>query len=115
MAVKHSRRDQPFTQGDGIFTGEDISLTFYVTDDDGDAVNVTGWTTQFKIEPGQGQAASVTVAGAVADGPNGVISVALTAANLTTAGAGKHWYVLARTDAGNARVLAFGDFVLQAR
>lgn len=112
---QYERRNQPFTAADAIFTGEAITITFNVVDDDGDVQVITGWTIQFKLGPSQGSAATLTIAATVTDGPNGICTVALTAANLTTAGAGKHFYTLHRTDVGSERILAYGDFAVNAR
>jgi hypothetical protein len=112
MAQSFAKRYQPFPEGDGLFTGEDISLFFPVYDEDGDLLDPSAWTTTFKVGPSQGAANVLSVGGTeAADG----ITVPLTAANMTTIGAGEHWYELARTDAGNARVIAYGEFVVGAR
>lgn len=111
----YAKRDQPFTLDDGLFVGEDFTIPWTVLDDDGDVQNVTGWTTQMRVEPAQGQTALVTIAGTVVGGSAGRINVPFTAADLTTIGAGRHWYVFERTDTGNARVLSYGEFVVQAR
>jgi hypothetical protein len=107
-----SKRYQPFTGSDGIFTGEDISPFFPVYADNGDLLDPSTWNTQMKIGPSQGAAAVVTVNGTEAAAG---ITVPLTAANLTTLGAGEHWYELSRIDAGLNRVIAYGEFVVQAR
>jgi hypothetical protein len=107
-----SKRYQPFTEADGIFTGEDISPEWKVYDDDNDLIDPSSWTTVFKVGPSQGAAAVVTVSGVESATK---ITVPLTAANLTSIGVGRHWYELARTDTGVARVIAYGEFVVQAR
>jgi hypothetical protein len=112
MPSHAAKRYQPFTEGDGLFVGEDISPFFPVYDEDGDLLDPTSWTTELKIGPSQGAAAVVTASGTESAAG---ITVALSAANMNTIGAGSHWYVLSRTDAGNARVLAFGEFIVGAR
>lgn len=112
MPIQNDKRYQPFTENDGLHVGEDITITFPLLDDDNDPVSTGGSTYELKVGSAQGQAAVVTVAGT----PTGnVISVALTAANMNTIGAGSHWYTLSRTSAGSNRVLAFGEFIVSAR
>jgi hypothetical protein len=112
MPQSFTKRYQPFTEGDGLFAGEDISLFFPVYDNDGDLLDPSTWTTVFKVGPSQGAANLVSINATEAAAG---ITVPITAAQMTTIAAGSHWYELARTDAGNARVIAYGDFIVQAR
>lgn len=112
MPQSFAKRYQPFTEGDGIFTDEDISLFFPVYDENGDLLNPSSWTTSFKVGPSKGAASVITVGGTEAAAG---VTVALSAANLTSIGAGDHWYELSRTDSGQHRVIAYGEFVVGAR
>jgi hypothetical protein len=107
-----TKRYQPFTKGDGLFVAEDLSLFFPVYDEDGDLIDPSAWTTSFKVGPSQGATNVLSVGGTEA--ATG-ITVPLTAANMSTIGVGVHWYDLARTDTGNNRIIAYGEFVVEAR
>lgn len=99
-----------------VFVGEDRTLTFTLRDQNTGVIqNITGWTLQWKLEPAQGQAASVTKSGTVTDGPNGVCTVALAAADTAGLSGGNYFHHLDRTDSGFAGVWSAGPFALQAR
>jgi hypothetical protein len=106
---------QDITVAENLFLGEDRTLQFTVTDAAGVVVNITGWTLQWKLEASQGGTALVTKTGTVTDGPNGVCTVTLAAADTVGLTAGPKWHVLARTDSGNASVLSYGAVALQSR
>lgn len=105
----------PVRASDLVFAGEDKVLSFTIHDSTGAIQNITGWTLQWKLEPAQGQTASVTKAGAVTDGPNGVCTVTLLAADTSALAGGSYFHHLDRTDSGFASVLSAGTFALQAR
>lgn len=105
----------PVRVTDNVFTGEAKTLRFTVTDSTGAVQNVTGWTINWKLEPSQGAAASVTKSASITDGPNGIVSVSLLAADTSGLTGGNYWHVLARTDSGSEAVLSEGTFALQSR
>lgn len=98
-----------------VFAGEDKTLQFTVTNLAGATQVITGWTLQWKLETSQGGTVSVTKSGVVTDGPNGVCTVTLAAADTAALAGGRYWHVLNRTDSGFAGALAAGTFALQAR
>jgi hypothetical protein len=107
------------TAADELFVGDKKDLIFPVVDDAGDVVPITGWALEWVIRRNAGGVAllskTVGLGIAITDGTGGIATVTLTAANTTTLGAGRYWYILARTDAGSEAVLAYGDIALLAR
>lgn len=100
---------------DQVFVGEDKTLRIPVTDNTGVVVNITGWTLQWKLEDSQGGNVLLTKAGAVSDGPNGIATVTVAAADWSALAGGNYWHALSRTDSGFNGVIADGPFLLQPR
>jgi hypothetical protein len=107
--------NSPVRVSDNVFTGEAKSLRFTITDSAGVVANISGWTLSWKLEPAQGQAASVTKTGAITDGPNGVATVTLAASDTAALAGGTYFHHLDRTDSGFESVLSAGTFALQPR
>ena len=107
--------NSPVKVSDHVFTGEAKTLRFTISDAAGAVANITGWTLSWKLEPAQGQAASVTKSGTITDGPNGIATVALTASDTAALAGGTYFHHLDRTDSGNESVLSAGTFALQPR
>lgn len=75
---------------------------------DGVAVDITGDTLTF--EYGDGTNPKTVIAGAITDGPNGVVDFIPDAADVATAG--DYVYVINRDHAGEIATHLRGDFVL---
>jgi hypothetical protein len=105
----------PVKQSDHVFAGEDKSLRFTIYDSAGAVANITGWTLSWKLETQQGGSVQVTKSGTVTDGPNGIATVTLLAADTSALAGGTYFHHLDRTDSGFNGVLSAGTFVLQAR
>jgi hypothetical protein len=105
----------PVKQSDHVFVAEAKTLRWTIYDSAGAVANITGWTLQWKLEVAQGGATSVTKAGVVTDGPNGIATVTLLTADTSALPGGTYFHHLDRTDSGFESVLSAGTFVLQAR
>jgi hypothetical protein len=105
----------PVRPSDHVFVGEAKTLRWTITDAAGAVANVTGWTTLWNLEPQQGTSPVLTHAGVVADGPNGIITVTLLAAETSALTGGTYFHHLDRTDPTFEGVLSAGPFALQAR
>lgn len=90
----------------GFFKGEDLTLQLTVKDPAGAVVNVTGWTSSFKVE-------ALSKAGTVIDGPTGRIDFTLTDDDTNTLAPGAYPYDIKRTDAGLETVLAYGALTVR--
>lgn len=110
MAIRQDIADNDFVSGD------DKTLRFTITDDGtsaGTPVNITGATITFKVTSGPTSTTAIiekSTAGGITitDGPNGVCTVALVAAD-TAALAGDYWYELQVVDASaNTTTTTFG-------
>lgn len=91
-----------------IFQGEDITLTFDLTDG-GAPLAISGWAISFRVGLRGNEAIISKSATIVGDGSAGQITVALTAAELSLVGTG-YVYEIRRTDASNVRTLVVGAF-----
>lgn len=85
------------------------SLVWTVTDSSGTAVNLSGATVQLQVLKYDGTSL-FTSSGTVSGGSNNIVTCAYTTTNTATGGA--YRYELRRTDSGNERVLARGDFLI---
>ena len=81
--------------------------------------NITGWTFTWELRtsPEDTSAALIMKTSAalqitIADGPNGVVNVALLRADTVGLAPGTYHHTLSRTDAGNVDAVALGDFVI---
>lgn len=93
-----------------IWQGEDITLTFDLTDA-GAPLDVGGWAISFRVGVRGNEAIISKSATIVGDGSAGQITVALTSAELALVGKG-YVYEVRRTDASNTRTLVVGNFVI---
>ena len=105
----------PVKVSDQVYVGEAKTLRWTIYDSAGAVANVTGWTTLWSLETQQGSTPLLTHAGTVTDGPNGIITVTLLAAETSALTGGTYFHHLDRTDTGNESVLSAGSFALQAR
>jgi hypothetical protein len=79
------------------------------------AVNISGWSIQFRMSSTATGASVLTKTATLTDPTNGVCSVAIAAADTPAFSPGVYYYTLARIDAGSNQVLAYGTVVLQGR
>jgi len=105
----------PVKQSDHVFIGEAKTLQFTITNAAGAVANITGWTLLWSLETAQGGTFTLSKAGVVTDGPNGVCTVTLLAAETSALVGGNYFHHLDRTDVGFEAVLSAGTFALQAR
>lgn len=105
--------NSPIALADSWFTGEDQNIEWAIHDKAGNAIDTTGWTTQFRMATAQGGASVLTKSGSQI--LTSRIIVTFNAADTVGLAAKTYWYALSRLDAGVNQVLAFGDAVLQAR
>lgn len=104
--------ESPIKEADGWFAGEDKVLRFTVETLDPD---IAGWGIRWTLHPRRGTetlldktiAAGVTITGV------DLLEVHIDAADTATFDQGTYHYVLRRTDAGSAQVLAYGPAVLR--
>lgn len=91
--------------------GEDVLLTFT---EQPVPTNISGWTISFRIKVALTDVSSLlTIAGTVTDGPNGVYTIAISAANDTaTLTAGQYFHAVVRTDPGSVSLLSQGPVLL---
>lgn len=107
-------REAPIDRQRGWFVGEDKPLKWNIKNGDA-AVDVTGYTTQFKMADQQGGTTVLTKNGTVTNAAAGEITVNSVAADTIGIVPGTYWYALSRVDAGSNTVLAYGYVLLQAR
>ena len=113
---------QSITSSDNIFTGEDKTITFDVTQADGTTPQVmTGWALTWELKAsvtGAVQISKTTTAGTIAlsnkFGTNDRATVTIADGDTETVGGGAYYHHLRRTDAGNEQILAYGDVTLKA-
>lgn len=105
-----------------LFSGKDRTLSFTITDSAGSAQAITGWAMQFtltNINDRSGTALITKTVGSgitITNGAGGICQVAIADTDtdgLVGSDAPRYWYELARTDAGNEDVLAYGTVVLR--
>lgn len=106
MATKANLGKSP-TQ---IFVAEDRNVVFTVVDDDGVAVDITGWAVSFV----SGVVTLTVGSGITLTTPaSGILTVVISSAN-TTLLLGSGDYKLRRTDSGFNTVLSYGTLVVTA-
>lgn len=88
------------------------SLVWTITDSSGTAVNLSGATVQLQVLKYDGSSL-FTSSGTVSGGSNNIVTCTYTTTNTATSGA--YRYELRRTDSGNERVLARGDFMISEK
>ena len=95
-----------------IYVGADDVIHFTVYDTDGvTPLNVTGYTTQFKLL--KADAVVLTVAGSVISGAAGTIDVTIASADTSSFKAGEYEYVFRRTGSGTKTVYGEGTIQLK--
>lgn len=112
--------ESPIRESEHWYIGEDRTLRYPVTESDGStAQTMTGWSLTWELLDRRGGTAVISKAtgsGIVIGDHNGTDDravVTILAADSEDLEPGTYWYVLRRTNSGNAAVLAFGDAVLQ--
>lgn len=104
--------ESPIRETDNWFIGEDKVFEYPVADAAGVAVPITGWALEWALRyrPGDGAILTKTTGSGITitDGVGGVCQVAVADTDTDGLQAGRYWYALSRTDAGNEAVLAFG-------
>lgn len=88
------------------------SLVWTITDSSGTAVNLSGATVQLQVLKYDGSSL-FTASGTVSGVLNNIVTCNYTTTNTATSGA--YRYELRRTDSGNERVLARGDFMISEK
>lgn len=63
-----------------VVSGDSLLLEFEVTDDQGEVAIITGTTPEFVLVAARDPSDSLTVAGVITDGPNGLFRVTVTSA-----------------------------------
>jgi hypothetical protein len=86
-----------------IDQGTDFSSAIDVTDADGDAVNLTGYTVAGQIRKTYTSSTAVNLTCAVSNATSGIISVALTAAQSNAMKSGRYVYDVEITSSGGAK------------
>jgi len=107
--------NSPISAADGLFVGEDQRLDWTIYGVDQEPQDITGWTITFKLATSQTATAAVTKTATLTTPAGGLCSVSLAAADTSGLTPGRWYYTLARTNAGNNQVLAYGNAVLQGR
>lgn len=101
-----------------VYIGEDVTITYLVTDRNGNVQDITGWAITFSVlnaPQGTVQFSKTVGSGIVLSAPTaGVATITLTAANLTLA-ADEYVWEAVRTDSGHSTVLGRGKFPVVAR
>lgn len=91
--------------------GEDILITFTHTA----GVDITGWTILFRVKLSCSAPTLLTNVATITDGPGGIFTVAITAAqNTATLTAGMYVHAAVRTDSGSIAVLSEGPLTVHA-
>lgn len=95
-----------------FYKGEDVTIPFIV---ESDLTNdITGWTVVMTIKDNDNApTTTVTVNGAVTDGPNRLFQVVIPAATMAGIAVGNYLCDVWRTNAGFAWVLSTGAFVVK--
>ena len=88
------------------------SLTWTALDDTGAAINLTGATIQLQVLKFDGSSL-FTAAGTASGSSTNIVTCIHTSTNTATTGA--YRYELRRTDTGNERTLARGDFMVMEK
>jgi|TARA_R110000744_G_scaffold135209_1_gene244595 hypothetical protein len=86
-----------------IDQGTDFSSAIDVTDADGDAVNLTGYTVAGQIRKTYTSSTAVNLTCAVSNATSGIVSVALTAAQSNAMKSGRYVYDVEITSSGGAK------------
>ena len=102
----------PFTSADGWFKGEAKSLVFTIVDSTGAAVNITGWTIQFRMADVLEGTADLTKTASLTTPASGICTVAIAAGDTSGLSADDWYYTLDRTNSGSEAVLAYGTITL---
>jgi hypothetical protein len=101
------------TKEDGFFVGEDQNFELPIRDRAGTPIDVTGWTTQFRMAVLEGGASILTKAGTqVAEDR---IRFAFAAADTTGFTPRNYWATVSRTDTGLNQVVWSERFLIRAR
>ena len=86
-----------------IDQGTDFSSSIDVTDAEGDAVNLTGYTVKGQIRKTYTSSTAVDFTCAVSNAAAGIISIALTAAQSNAMKSGRYVYDVEMTASGGAK------------
>ena len=86
-----------------IDQGTDFSSAIDVTDADGDAVNLTGYSVAGQIRKTYTSSTAVNLTCAVSNAAAGIISIALTAAQSNAMKSGRYVYDVEITSSGGAK------------
>jgi hypothetical protein len=93
------------------YRGEDVVILFTQTP----VVDITGWTISFTLKKTLADAAPLLTIAATVGGaaPQGIYTVAVTAAQNTTLTTGSYVYSVTRTNSGSVSVLSEGPLTLK--
>jgi len=86
-----------------IDQGTDFEATIDVTDQDGDAVNITGFTVAGQIRKSYTSTTSIDFVTTVSDPSSGQVTIALTDTTTSTMAAGRYVYDLEMLDSAGKR------------
>lgn len=96
-----------------IFDDTDRTLQFALKDETGAALNISAGTYSFRLGEPNSSTATTTKSLTVTNGAAGECECAFTAAETTALTAGRKRYSIRRTDAGNKRVLQYGNVSIE--
>ena len=110
--------DAPIADTENWFIGDDVPLDFTVVDENGDAVDITGYALEWVLRETPGSA-TATITKTTSDGititggPAGKCRAAIADTDTIDLSPGRYFHTLKRTDDGLETVLSFGQAVLQ--
>lgn len=108
------------TVDESLFLEEDRPLEYTVLDEDGVAVNITGWTVTWTLRVDRATSAALITktvgSGITLTTPaSGILRVTIDSADWSTIDPGNYWMVLERTGSGTNAVLSRGYMVVKQR
>lgn len=110
--------ESPVTHAKHFFAGTDRQLRFTVRDDDGNVIDITGWTLEWVLRHSDEGAALITKTTDPGDGitvtapTTGIALVEFDPVDTALLDPGQYVYALRRTDMDFVDILAFGVFEL---
>jgi hypothetical protein len=90
-----------------LIKGDDITLRFTVVDEDGVAVNITGWAISWIMTSGLVKTVGAGVT--ITDAPNGVVEVEIDPVDTASLTEIHYCHKLRRTGTGTVSTLAYGN------
>lgn len=111
--------ESPIRESHKWFRGADKNFRFTVLDDDGVAVDITGWAVEWVVRKHKGDQGTALLSKTAGSGiilttpASGILTVAVADTDTDGIPAGTYYYTLWRTDAGVEVELAFGEAVLR--